>query len=57
MVKNLVKKTKSEKEPKPKPLPEGPSTMERIKTGGNRVMSLAERVKKRSAAKGYPKGW
>ena len=48
---------KSEKEPKPKPAPEGKSTMERIKTGGNKVMSLSERVRKRSAARGYPKGW
>ena len=31
--------------------------MARIKTGGNKVMSLSERVKRRSAAKGYPKGW
>lgn len=49
--------TKSEKQPKPKSMPEGPSTMERIAKGGNKVSSLAERVKARSKAKGYPKGW
>lgn len=53
----LVGKTTSLSQPKPKKLPEGPSTMERIKTGGNKVSSLAERVKARSKAKGYPKGW
>lgn len=57
VAKGLVNRTKAEKQPKPKSLPEGPSTMQRIAKGGNRVMSLAERVKKRGAAKGYPKGW
>lgn len=57
MAKNLIKKTSEMKQPRPKAMPEGKSTMDRIKTGGNKVSSLAERVKKRSAAKGYPKGW
>ena len=57
MGKSSPKATGKGKQPRPKIPPEGPSTMERIGKGGNKVMSLSERVRKRSAARGYPKGW
>lgn len=57
MAKASPKATAKGGQPKPKSMPEGPSTRERIAKGGPKVMSLSERVKKRSAAKGYPKGW
>ena len=55
---SLVNKSKSSKQPKLTKLPMGyPSTMDRIAQGGPKVMSLAERTKVRSKAKGRPKGW
>jgi hypothetical protein len=56
MSKTSPKATAKGKQPRPKVSPEGPSTMARI-AGGKEVESLARRVRKRGAAKGYPKGW
>lgn len=53
----MGKATKSMAQPKPKKPKEAPSTMERVKQGGNKVSSLAERTKARSKARGAPKGW
>ena len=58
MASSSPKATAKGLQPKSKKMPEGgPSTMERIAKGGNKVMSLAERTKARSKAKGRPKDW